>query len=138
MKREIEFKAVDRHTGELVFGYYGIKGIGTDLEKHYIMVSTLNITPDVPVFYFTDVEIIKETLAQFTGKYDKNGVKIFEKDLIKFTRTVGNYQIGKQRLLTTEHIIVWDKEQSRFALSNGTNLQKFREHPTYIYEVVCG
>lgn len=49
--------------------------------------------------------VIPETVSQFTGLYDKNGVRIFENDIVRFTCTPSwLYQV------------IWDKESAMFGL----------------------
>ena len=38
---------------------------------------------DVPIVY--DCEVLPETVGQYTGMVDRNGTKIFEHDIMKFT-----------------------------------------------------
>lgn len=77
MKREILFKAKREDNDEWVEGFY-VCISGT---KHYILTGNPVISP-----HNVDIElykIIPETVGQFTGWCDKNGVKIFKGDIVR-------------------------------------------------------
>ena len=78
-------------------------------------------------------DVNSETVGQFTGLFDKKGVRIFDGDIVYFKRGIGNWT-GK--CITTKHIVSWDKTVSRFSLGTEAESLKFRSHPRYEYEVI--
>lgn len=86
MSREIEFRAWSKSYKEI---------IKVDLLGKNKVLSSRTW------FDFDDIE-----LMQWTGKKDKNGVKIFEHDLIRLDGTSYVYEI------------VWDNESSSYKMQN--------------------
>lgn len=75
--REILFRGKRVDNGEWVEGYYASIG-----EYHYILTGRLEL---VPYLGFEHFLVNPETVSQFTGLTDCNGVKIFEGDIIEYT-----------------------------------------------------
>ena len=101
--REILFRAKHYRTKQWVYGIPFKNPLRGSKDAYYSQ-----IIPEVHGVHSTinSCSIIEETIGQFTGLTDKNGVKIFEGDIVKGTAYSGKF-VG---------VIVWIDEIGGFGV----------------------
>lgn len=126
--REIIFRGKRKDNGEWVEGYYARKGVDKDTFKHFICVMTFNVNGNTysSMFYLTDIEVIPETVGQYTGLTDKNGTKIFEGDILSAHLDDG-YPENETMLEVVWHNNGWYGKNGKFFDDFDNGFEKYFE-----------
>lgn len=99
MNREILFRGKRVDNGEWVEGFYCPRPYSHfPCEPSIFPIATIDKE-------WYGIEVIPETVGQYTGLNDKNNVKIFEGDILKFRSGI--------------YSVEWDNEHSKFLQRDG-------------------
>ena len=110
--REILFQGKAKNNGEWVQGDLHNAKWKYD-EKQTSLIWPKNIELEEHYEFSESIEVIPETVGQYTGLPDKNGKKIFEKHVVKIT--------GMLPTVNGLYKVVWDDKNHCFGLKRDTS-----------------
>ena len=88
MNREILFRGQIKYNGNHLFAGEWVEG-SLIVKTKGVFIYVIEKDQFGNIVREFEVEVVPETVGQFTGLTDKNGVRIFEGDIVKTTKRIG-------------------------------------------------
>ena len=139
--REILFKAKVLYNGNHLFAGQWVEG-SLIIRLNGVFIYVIEKDEFDNIIRMFEVEVDPETVCQFTGLTDKNGVKIFEGDIVKWTfgkhyweaiiQGVPNSQSINLYAMETFHNCTKDIELEEYTYERSDSRQGARNDITYL------
>jgi uncharacterized phage protein (TIGR01671 family) len=118
MNREIILRGKDHYTGEWIEGYLIERNKKSWIVRYSLGQDPIGIIHNHWYVNTPSAVVDQKTVGQYIGKTDKNGVKIFEGDLVQYSPLKKTFEI------------VWSKSLLRFLCYSATGItpSAYNEH----------